>query len=122
VPSTREHEKKPRKASDAITLLDQAGVVATLCTYLRREIIFSQGSRADTVFYLQQGRVKIGVVSKQGKEAVIAILPPGSFFGEGSLAGQTVHVETAIAFVDCSVLAFKKKDILITIRKNPDFA
>jgi CRP/FNR family cyclic AMP-dependent transcriptional regulator len=117
-----EPEQKPSKAADAVTLLEQAGVIATLCKYRRREIIFSQGSPADTVFYLQRGRVKLGVVSKQGKEAVIAILPPASFFGEGSLAGQTVHMATATAFVDCSVLAFKKKEILTTIRKNPDFA
>jgi CRP-like cAMP-binding protein len=105
-----------------VKILEKAGVVATLGKYRKRDVIFSQGSRADTVFYLERGRVKLGVVSKQGKEAVIAILPPGSFFGEGSLAGQTVHVATATAFADCAVLAFKKREILNTIRKNPDFA
>jgi CRP/FNR family cyclic AMP-dependent transcriptional regulator len=122
MPVTLQPEQKPTRAADPVTLLEQAGVVATLGKYGRREIIFSQGSRADTVFYLERGRVKLSVVSKQGKEAVIAILPAGSFFGEGSLAGQTVHVATATAFVDCSVLSFKKREILVTIRKNPDFA
>jgi CRP/FNR family cyclic AMP-dependent transcriptional regulator len=109
-------------ATDAVTLLDQAGVTAMLAKYRRKEIIFGQGSRAETVFYLDRGRVKLSVVSKQGKEAVIAILPSGSFFGEGSLAGQTVHMATATAFDDCSVLAFKKTEVLSTIRKNADFA
>jgi CRP-like cAMP-binding protein len=122
VPAIAQPELKFGSAKDAVTLLEQAGVVATFGQYRRKEIIFSQGSKAHTVFYLQHGRVKIGVVSRQGKEAVIAILPEGSFFGEGSLAGQTVHVATATAFVDCSVLAFKKREILLTIRKNPDFA
>jgi CRP-like cAMP-binding protein len=117
-----EPEQRRSRPADAVTLLERAGVVATLAQYPRRQVIFSQGSSADTVFYLQRGRVKLGVVSRQGKEAVIAILPEGSFFGEGSLAGQTVHVATATAFADSSVLAFKNKEILITIRKNPDFA
>ena len=122
MPAIAQPEQKFSRATDAVTLLERAGVVATLGQYRKKEIIFSQGSRTDTVFYLQRGRVKLGVVSRQGKEAVIAILPEGSFFGEGSLAGQTVHVATATAFVDCSVLAYKKREILITIRKNPDFA
>ena len=122
MPAISEPGQKHSSATDAVTLLEQAGVVATLCKYPRRAIIFSQGSRADTVFYLERGRVKLSVVSRQGKEAVIAILPPGSFFGEGSLAGQTVNVATATAFIDCSVLTFKKREILVTIRKNPDFA
>jgi CRP-like cAMP-binding protein len=109
VPTVPETGKKPSKAADAVALLQRAGVVATLGRYRRKETIFNQGSRADTVYYLERGRVTLGVVSKQGKEAVIAILPPGSFFGEGSLAGQTVNVATATAFMDCSVFAFKKK-------------
>ena len=114
--------QKASRAADAVKLLEQAGVVATLGKYRRGDVIFGQGSRADTVFYLERGRIKLGVVSKKGKEAVIAILPPGSFFGEGSLAGQTVHVATATAFIDSAVLAFKKREVLITIRENPDFA
>ena len=96
--------------------------MATLGEYRKREVIFSQGSRGDTLFYLQRGCVKVSVVSKQGKEAVIAILPPGSFFGEGSLAGQAVHVATATALVESSVLAFKKTEVSATIRTNSAFA
>jgi CRP-like cAMP-binding protein len=122
LPAILETAQNPGTAEDAVKLLEAEGVVATLSKYRRREVIFGQGSPANTVFYLERGRVKLGVVSRQGKEAVIAILPAGSFFGEGSLAGLTVHVSTATAFVDCAVLAFKKKEILNTIRKNPDFA
>ena len=107
---------------NAIALLRRAGVVATLGRFQKGEIIFGQGSRANNVFYLEHGQVKLAIVSRQGKEAVIAILPAGSFFGEGSLAGQTVYVATASAFVDCSVLGFKKREILAAIRRNPDFA
>ena len=110
------------RAADAVKLMEQAGIVAARGRYRKGQIVFSQGSRADTVFYLDRGRIKLSVVSQKGKEAVIAILPPGSFFGEGSLAGQTVYVATATAFVDCSVLGFKKREVLTTIRKNPDFA
>jgi CRP/FNR family cyclic AMP-dependent transcriptional regulator len=122
VPATLEPERKLNKAADAVTLLGQAGVIGKLGKYRRREIIFGQGSPADTLFYLEQGRLKLAIVSSQGKEAVIAILPEGSFFGEGCLAGQTVHVATATALADCLVVAFKKKQVLSTIRKNPDFA
>jgi CRP-like cAMP-binding protein len=122
LPTILETARNPGTADDAVKLLEAEGVVAALGKYRRREVIFGQGSPANTVFYLERGRVKLAVVSRQGKEAVIAILPPGSFFGEGSLAGQTVHVATATAFVDCAVLAFRKKEILNTIRKNPDFA
>ena len=122
MPAIPELEQKFGRGIDVVTLLAQAGVVATGGKYRKRQAIFNQGSHADTIFYLQRGRVRLGVVSRQGKEAVIAILPEGSFFGEGSLAGQAVHTMTATAFVDCSVLAYKKMDILTTIRKNPDFA
>ena len=62
-----EPEQRRSRPADAVTLLERAGVVATLAKYPRRQVIFSQGSRADTVFYLQRGRVKLGVVSRQGK-------------------------------------------------------
>lgn len=122
MPAILEAERKLSKAADAVRLLDQAGAIGKLGKYRRREIVFGQGSPADTLFYLRQGRLEVAIVSRQGKEAVIAILPAGSFFGLECLAGPTVHVATATALADCSVLAFKKKQVLATIRKNPDFA
>jgi CRP-like cAMP-binding protein len=117
-----EAAQRLRGAAEAVKLLERTGLVTKPGKYRRGEIIFSQGSRADTVFYLERGRVKLSVFSRKGKEAVIAILPTGSFFGEGSLAGQTLHVATATAFIDCAVLGFKKRELLTTIRRNPDLA
>jgi len=116
-----QHEKLA-KASDAVTLLQQAGAVAAVNEYRAKETVFSQGSRADAVCYLQRGLAKLTVVSKEGKEAVIAILSTGSFFGEECLAGQNIHVKSATALTDCSVMLFKKEKVLSTIRRHPDFA
>jgi len=115
-------ERKLSKAADAMPLLERAGVEGKPGKYRKKEIIFGQGSPSDTLFYLEEGRLKLATVSRQGKEAIFAILPAGSFFGEGCLAGHTVHVATATALTDCSVLAFTKKQVLAAIRKNPDFA
>jgi CRP-like cAMP-binding protein len=122
MPTVSEPEGKANGTPDAVTLLKQAGAESTLAKHRRKEIIFSQGSRADTVFYLQRGRVKLSVVSKQGKEAVIGILSAGCFFGEGCLAGRSIQVATATALVDCAVLLFKRKHVLAAIRNDPDFA
>jgi len=122
MPVVLEHHDRLDRAYDAAAFLEHAGARATPAKYLKSGIIFSQGSRAGTVFYLQQGSIKLSVVSKQGKEAVIAILPAESFFGEGCLAGQRVYPATATALASCRVLAFKKKQVLAAIRKYPDFA
>jgi CRP-like cAMP-binding protein len=74
------------------------------------------------VLYLQRGSVTLSVVSKRGKEAILTILSAGTFFGEGCLAGQTVHTATATALVDSSVLTIKKSQVIATLRKNADFA
>ena len=76
--------------------------------FLKKQTIFAQGDPADAVFYLQTGRVRLTVVSKTGKEATIGILHDDSFFGEGSLAGQTVRMGTATAMTDCTVLRIEK--------------
>jgi CRP/FNR family cyclic AMP-dependent transcriptional regulator len=122
MPAMSEPAGKLSSAAAAVALLEQSGAEPTLTEHRRNEIIFSQGSRGDTVFYLQRGIVKLSVVSKQGKEAVIAIHSAGSFFGEGCLAGQTAQVATATALVDSYVLAFKRRQVLIAIRRNADFA
>lgn len=103
--------------SDAVALLGGAAA-----KFSRNATIFSQGNRADTLFYLERGWVKMSVVSNQGKEAIITILPAGSFFGEGCLAGKNVYGSTATTLVDCSALSFKKKHVMETIRLYPKFA
>jgi CRP/FNR family cyclic AMP-dependent transcriptional regulator len=122
MPVIWEPDEKVRTAPDAVALLERAGNAAIHTKYSKNEVVFRQGSRADDVFYLQRGRMKISLVSAQGKEAVITILPAESFFGEGCLAGQSVQVATATALMSCSVLAFKKRQVIRTIRLYPDFA
>jgi CRP-like cAMP-binding protein len=86
--------------------------------FSRKGTIFAQGDIADAVFYLQTGNVRLAVVSKNGKEATIAILSDGSFFGEGSLAGQSLRMGSAIAMTDCSVLRLEKKDMIQALHRE----
>jgi CRP/FNR family transcriptional regulator, cyclic AMP receptor protein len=90
--------------------------------YQRNESIFSQGDPADAVFYIQSGKVKLTVVSKSGKEAVVAILPEASFFGEGCLAGQPVRMATASSVQRSSILRVAKPVMLTQLHQEPEFA
>jgi CRP/FNR family cyclic AMP-dependent transcriptional regulator len=86
-------------------------------------VVFSQGEIADAVFYIQQGKVKLTVVSEQGKEAVVAILGPGHFFGEGCLNGHPLRIATARTVDDgCVVTRLQKATMLATIHAQPDFS
>jgi CRP/FNR family transcriptional regulator, cyclic AMP receptor protein len=84
----------------------------------KKHTIFAQGDPADTIFYLQTGKVRLTVVSKTGKEATIGVLSDGSFFGEGSLAGQPLRMGTAIAMTDCTVLRIEKKAMVDTLHRE----
>jgi CRP-like cAMP-binding protein len=88
----------------------------------KHQTIFAQGDPADAVFYLQTGRVQLAVVSKTGKEATIGILNNGSFFGEGSLAGQALRMSTATAMTECSVLRIEKNAMTQALRREHTFA
>lgn len=90
--------------------------------YRRKQVIFSQGDPADAVFYLQMGRVKLTVVSKQGKEAVVAILSAEEFFGEGCLAGQPLRMSTATATEEATVLCLRKKAMVRLLHNDPKFS
>jgi len=81
----------------------------TIKEYRKKQIVFSQGSPADAVFYIEKGKVKLTVLSTRGKEAVVAILNTGDFFGEGSLAGQPLRMATAISMTECSILRVQKE-------------
>ena len=80
--------------------------------YRKKQIIFSQGSPADAVFYIEKGKVKLTVLSTRGKEAVVAILDAGDFFGEGSLAGQPLRMATATSMTECSILRVQKETMM----------
>jgi len=97
---------------NAQAFLDSAGLSKKIVEYRRAEAIFSQGDRCNTVLYLQKGGVKLSVLSKTGREAVVAMLGPGDFFGEGCLAGQPLRIGSATAMTPSSVLVIEKKQMV----------
>jgi CRP/FNR family cyclic AMP-dependent transcriptional regulator len=107
---------------DPINFLAKIGEGKTIIQFARNQTIFSQGEPADSVFYVQRGKIKLTVVSEHGKEAVIAILDPTSFFGEGALAGQPIRMATAAAATDCSILQIRKQKIIQVLREEPTFS
>jgi CRP/FNR family cyclic AMP-dependent transcriptional regulator len=88
----------------------------------KKQMIFAQGDEADAVFYVQSGKVRLTVVSKIGKEATIAIVNEGNFFGEGSLAGQLLRMGSAAAMSDCEILRVEKKAMMEALRREPAFS
>ncbi|HMF86163.1 MAG TPA: cyclic nucleotide-binding domain-containing protein, partial [Nitrospiraceae bacterium] len=96
--------RKRLPAFNPQTFLSNVGSGKTSLTSHKKQVLYSQGDAADAVFYIQGGKVKVSVVSQQGKEAVVAILEQGSFFGESCLAGQTVRTATATALEDSSIV------------------
>jgi len=94
----------------------------TRSKYQKRQIVFSQGDEADGVFYIQSGKVKTTVLSKHGKEAVIAILGSGDFFGEGCLAGQLKRMATVAAITECIIVRMEKAAIICVLHDEPTFS
>ena len=94
----------------------------TISDYRNSQIVYSQGDPADSVFYIQKGKVKINVLSELGKEAVIAVLETGNFFGEGCLAGQTLRLASVAALTDCVIVRMEKANITRVIHEEPAFA
>jgi len=90
--------------------------------YQKGQIVYRQGDPADSVFFIQSGKVKKTVVSEQGKEAVVALLEAGDFFGEGSLAGETLRLATVSALTKCIITRVSKADITRVIHEEPAFA
>jgi CRP/FNR family transcriptional regulator, cyclic AMP receptor protein len=106
---------------DPRLFLTKVGTRKSRQDYEDGESVFTQGNTADAVFYIRSGRVKLTVVSKHGKEAVVAILPEGSFFGEGCLAGQPIRMSTATAVQKSSVLRVDKTTMLELLHQEPEF-
>jgi CRP-like cAMP-binding protein len=111
-----------KRAFDAQAFLDSAGVARRVVEYRRSRKIYSQGDPATSVMYLQKGRVKLSVVNETGKEAVVAILGPGDFLGEGCLAGQSICVATAITIAPTTVLVIEKVEMIRTLREEHEFS
>ena len=122
VAKTRAGAAKRRRPFDAETYLQSTGPARKVVKHRRGEEVFAQGDPATDVRYLQKGVIKISVLSRIGKEAVIAMLSPGDFFGEGALAGQTVRIETATALAPSSVLTIEKEAMVRLLHEEPLFA
>jgi CRP-like cAMP-binding protein len=98
------------------------GAGKAILKFSKDAVIFAQGDVADSVLYIQEGRVKVTVLSEQGKEAVVGILQPKQFFGEGCLNGQSVRISTTIAMQDCVITSIAKTAMVQTLHSQPAFA
>ncbi len=107
---------------DAQAFLDSAGVERTIKEFKKAEVLYSQGNEATSVMYLQKGSVKLSVVSEGGKEAVIAIMGPGDFFGEGCMAGQSVRMGTASAIAPGTALVIDKTEMFKVLHEQHDLS
>src|SRR5215218_6621401 len=102
--------------------LTSAGAARGIATYPRAKIVFSQGQLSNAVMYIQKGGIKISVLSRTGKEAVVAMLGPGDFFGEGALTGQSIRIGTATATMPTIVLVIEKAVMAGLLRDQPRFS
>jgi CRP/FNR family transcriptional regulator, cyclic AMP receptor protein len=114
--------KKKKLPFDPKEFLSKVGRGRTVVDYPKNQIVYSQGAPADSVFYIQVGKVKITVLSEQGKEAVVAILGAGDFFGEGCLARQVRRLATVRTMTECVLARMAKTGITRLIHREPAFA
>jgi CRP-like cAMP-binding protein len=113
---------KTKRDFDPRTFLATIGEGRKIALFSLKQTIFAQGDKADAVFYLQTGKVKLTVVSKTGKEATIGILDDGVFFGEACLVGQPFRMLTAIAMTDCTVLRIDKKTMMGALHREHELS
>lgn len=113
------HEPEP---FDASAFLRVVGNSHPPLLVPKDQLVFAQGDPADSVFYVLDGKVKIVILSPRGKEAVIAIVDSGAFFGEGCLAGQPLRMSSAVAITDCSLVRVAKSKMVQILRDEPDFS
>jgi CRP-like cAMP-binding protein len=115
----REAAKHP---FDPKAFLAKVGHGKAVLNFKKNQHIFEQGDVADTIFYIQTGKVKVTVVSDQGKVAVVGILEPGQFFGEGCLNGHPLRIATATAMDECTITAIAKEAMIATLHNEPQFS
>jgi CRP/FNR family cyclic AMP-dependent transcriptional regulator len=94
----------------------------TISDYQINQVVYEQGAPADFVFYIQKGKAKVTVTSDQGKEAIVAVLEPGDFFGEGCLTAQTLRMATVATMTECVIVRMAKESIIRVIHEEPSFA
>jgi CRP/FNR family transcriptional regulator, cyclic AMP receptor protein len=114
--------RKAKAAFDLKRLLAAADGERTAVDYAEKDIIFSQGDRANAVFYIRTGNVKLSVFSRQGKEAVVAILGAGDFFGEECLGSQPLRMGTAVCVSDCWIMRLDKSEVVRALHEQPSFS
>jgi CRP-like cAMP-binding protein len=113
---------KSKPPFDPRAFLSKVNGGRVISNYRKDQIVFRQGDPADAVFFIENGKVKKTVVSEQGKEAVVALLGTGDFFGEGCLTGQPLRLATVCAMTDCVIVRISKADITRVIHEEPAFA
>ena len=114
--------KTNQGAFDPKAFLAKVGEGKTIVEYLKDQVVFAQGDVADTIYYIQKGRLKVVVISEQGKEAVVGILEPGQFFGEGCMNGHALRIATTTAMEACLVTVISKTAMLAAIHSEPKFS
>jgi CRP/FNR family cyclic AMP-dependent transcriptional regulator len=114
--------KAVKHSFDPQVFLAKVGAGKTILKFHKNQNIFAQGEVADTSFYIQRGRVKLSVVSEQGKEAVVGILEPGQFFGEGGLNGHRLRIATTTAMEECVITSITKEAMIDLLHSEPKFS
>ena len=114
--------KAKKLAFDPKVFLATVNGGRTISNYKKDKIIFAQGKPADAVFYIQKGKVKVTVISEQGKEAIVAVMGPDEFCGEGCLTGQTLRLATAAAMTECEILKIEKAAMIRVLHEEPSFS
>src|ERR1035438_5903185 len=113
---------KKERDFDPKKFLATIGEGRKVVAFPKKQTIFSQGDAVDAVFYIQEGKVRLTVVSKIGKEATLGILSEGDFFGEGGLAGQALRMGSATAMTDCELLRIDKKAMMLALHREHTFS
>ena len=113
---------KEKPPFDPIVFLAKVNGGRSVADYPKRQIVYAQGDPADSVFYIHKGKAKVTVLSEQGKEAVVALLATGDFFGEGCLAGQLLRIATVSTLEESVIARISKADIVRVIHEEPSFA
>src|SRR4029079_17541305 len=114
--------KAAKALFDPKLFLAKVGEGKTILKFDKNQVVFAQGEVADSVFYIQKGRIKLLVVSEQGKEAVVGILEPGQFFGEGCLNGHPLRISTTMAMEECVITSIAKGAMLEALKQEPKFS
>jgi CRP/FNR family transcriptional regulator, cyclic AMP receptor protein len=122
VANRRKRETAGVPAFDPAVFLTTIGAGRHIAAHSKKEVIFAQGEDADAVFYIRKGKVKVAVLSKEGKEAIVALLGPDEFVGEGCLVGQPKRLATASALTQCETMRVEKKEIQRLLHDEPTFS